>query len=146
MTRPALLAYTFDVSATGFSFALNPLVIKGYRERLRMKHALSWGVVVVVVAGFIYAISYLMGTHQGQLRTKEASKFALAALLVLQAIILMLIGTGSVATGIVQERTNGVLDYQRMTPMKPTSKIIGYLFGLPAREYFLAALDRKSVV
>lgn len=105
-----------------------------------MKHAISWGIVVVVVAGFIYAISYFAGTTQGHLRAKEASKFALAALLVLQAIILMLIGTGSVATGIVQERTNGVLDYQRMTPMSPTSKIFGYLFGLPAREYFLAAL------
>ncbi len=133
-------AYTFTVSATAFPTLFNPLIVKGYRERLRLKHVLTWGVVVIVVAGFIYAIAFFLASNQGKLQATDANAIALAALLVLQAIILMLIGTGSVATGIVQERSARVLDYQRMTPMSPTSKIIGYLFGLPAREYFLAAL------
>ena len=34
-------------------------------------------------------------------------------------------------------KETGLLDYQRMTPMSPFSKIGGYLFGLPAREYFM---------
>ena len=133
-------------SSLGLPSLINPLVTKGYRERVRLKHALTWGVVVIVVSGFIYAITYFVGTIQANLDAIDSHKLALAALLVLQAIILMLIGTGSVATGVVQERSSGVLDYQRMTPMSPTSKIFGYLFGLPAREYLLAALVMPFII
>ena len=40
------------------------------------------------------------------------------------------------------ERDEGVIDYQRLIPMSPLSKVLGYLFGLPVREYvmFLATL------
>ena len=38
-----------------------------------------------------------------------------------------------------EEKESGLLDYQRLTPMTPLSKIIGYLFGLPCREYLLFA-------
>jgi hypothetical protein len=30
-----------------------------------------------------------------------------------------------------------MIDYQRLTPMPPSAKILGYLFGLPVREYLL---------
>ena len=55
-------------------------------------------------------------------------------------IILMGLGTGQVASGLARERLEQLVDYQRMTPMTPTAKILGYLFGLPIREYFLFAL------
>ena len=48
-------------------------------------------------------------------------------------------GTGSVAGGISREAADGMVDYQRLTPMTPLSKIVGYLFGLPVREYVLFA-------
>ena len=48
-------------------------------------------------------------------------------------------GTGSVAGGISREAADGMVDYQRLTPMTPLSKIVGYLFGLPIREYVLFA-------
>ena len=48
-------------------------------------------------------------------------------------------GTGSVAGGISREAADGMVDYQRLTPMTPLSKIMGYLFGLPVREYVLFA-------
>ena len=49
----------------------------------------------------------------------------------------MFLGTGRVASVTAEEKETGLLDYQRMTPMSPFSKIGGYLFGLPAREYFM---------
>ena len=62
-----------------------------------------------------------------------------------QGVILMFMGTGAVASGIANERDSGVLDYQRITPMGPMRKIVGYLFGLPVREYFLFALTLPFV-
>jgi hypothetical protein len=35
------------------------------------------------------------------------------------------------------ERDEGVIDYQRLIPMSPLAKVLGYLFGLPVREYVL---------
>ena len=125
---------------------INPLIIKSARERLRARNAISWGIVVIVVTGFVYSICYKFAEVQAELREEQAAKFALVAILVMQGIILMLMGTGSVAIGIAQERMNGMLDYQRMTPMSPTSKILGYLFGLPIREYFLFSLTIPFVI
>ncbi len=124
---------------------INPLIVKSARERLRPRNAISWGLVVVVVTGFVYFICYNVAGVQADLKHEQAAKFALVSILVMQGIILMLMGTGSVAIGIAQERMNGVLDYQRMTPMSPTSKIIGYLIGLPIREYFLFSLTLPFV-
>ena len=63
-------------------------------------------------------------------------------LLVFQALILFVLGTAQVAGGMTAERDEGVIDYQRLIPMSPLSKVLGYLFGLPVREYvmFLATL------
>jgi hypothetical protein len=124
----------------------NPIVIKCARERLRPQNAISWGLVVTVVTGFVYFICYKAAEVQVAMQEETAAKFALVAILIMQGIILMLMGTGSVAIGIAQERMGGVLDYQRMTPMSPTSKIIGYLIGLPIREYFLFLLTMPYVL
>ena len=67
---------------------------------------------------------------------------ALIPLLILQALILFVLGTGQVAGGMTAERDEGMVDYQRLTPMTPLAKVLGYLMGLPAREWvlFLATL------
>ncbi len=67
---------------------------------------------------------------------------ALIPLLILQALILFVIGTGQVAGGMTAERDEGMVDYQRLTPMTPLAKVLGYLLGLPVREWvlFLATL------
>jgi hypothetical protein len=124
----------------------NPLVIKGVRTRLRLRHALSRGIITFVVAAFFFLIVYLGGTERNVLEPGSAAKVTLVPLLFLQGFILMLLGTGSVASGIALERDSGVLDFHRMTPLPVAQKLIGYLFGLPAREYFMFGVTVPFVV
>ncbi len=60
-------------------------------------------------------------------------------LLVLQGLLLFVLGTGQVAGGMTAEADEGSVDYQRLTPVTPMAKTLGYLMGLPIREYVLFA-------
>ncbi len=125
---------------------INPLLLKGLRARVRLKHALSWGVVTLTVTAFVALMTYMTMTEQELASPQDAAKSVLLGIVIIQAIVLMMFGTGAVASGVASEREEGLLDYVRMTPMSPTSKILGYLFGLPAREYMLFALTMPFVV
>jgi hypothetical protein len=118
----------------------NPICVKCARSRLRLKHVLSWGTVCLTVTAFICMGVYLTMTEQRLATAPKAAQAMLPPLVIIQAVILILSGTGSVAGGLAQERIAGLLDYHRMTPMTPVQKILGFLFGLPVREYFLFAL------
>ncbi len=123
----------------------NPLLVKGVRTRLRLRHMLLWGTMTLVVAAFLFLLVYLSFTERRLTGPEVAAKATLVPLLVLQGIILMLLGTGSVASGIALERDAGILDFHRMTPMPVGRKLVGYLFGLPAREYFMFAMTLPFV-
>jgi len=118
----------------------NPLFVKSLRARMRWAHLLSWGVVTLTLTLFVAMVIYLPMVHRQGVASAEAAKAVIPAVLIIQAVLLMFLGTGSVAYGISMERDEGLIEYQRMTPMSPTAKILGYLFGLPAREYVLVAL------
>ena len=116
----------------------NPIFVRCLRSRLRPNQALAYGAITVVIAGFIFAMVFLAGGRVAG--TAIVARTAIVPLLALQSFILLLLGTGSAATGVALERDLGMLDFHRMTPMSPTSKILGFLFGLPVREYFMFAL------
>ncbi len=118
---------------------LNPIWVRSARSRLRLKHILSWGLIALSLTAFISVVVYLPAVERG-VAPSNAAKLMIVPLIVIQGIILMLLGTGAVASQLSIEREKGLLDYVRMTPMAPLSKIMGYLFGLPVREYFLFAL------
>src|SRR5690606_36473421 len=42
--------------------------------------------------------------------------------------------------GLIQDKIDQTLDYQRLTPLSPLRNLVGYLFGLPALEYAMFAL------
>lgn len=119
---------------------LNPLIALGIRQRLRRRSLISSGLVTLTITSFVYLIIFLTPTERGMMDTATAAKAAFIPILIIQGFILMLLGTGSVASGVVQERESGRLDYHRMTPMSAFAKIIGYLYGLPAREYYMFSL------
>ncbi|MFG0304732.1 MAG: hypothetical protein ACF8Q5_00815 [Phycisphaerales bacterium JB040] len=118
----------------------NPLLVKSLRARMRWAHVLSWGVVTLTLTLFVSMVIYLPLVYREGVPSGDAAKAVIPAVLIIQAVILMFLGTGSVAYGISMERDEGLVEYQRMTPMSPTAKILGYLFGLPAREYVLVAM------
>tara|TARA_B100001123_G_scaffold219814_1_gene248033 strand:- start:287 stop:2038 length:1752 start_codon:yes stop_codon:yes gene_type:complete len=130
---------------------LNPIIRKGFRERLRPKQMIAWGLCTLIVTSFLYLTTYLNTTESignqffGATKADGAKK-AFPVLLGIQVFILMFLGTGRLAAGTAEERETGLLDYQRMTPMRPSAKIVGYLFGLPAREYFMFALTLPFLV
>jgi hypothetical protein len=122
---------------------VNPLVLRGIRERLRGKHLIAAGLFSLIVTSTVYFVPYLHeagGGWQGEPSPIRGARYAFTWLLGLQGFFLMFLGTGRVAAITAEEKESGLMDYQRMTPMNPFSKILGYLFGLPIREYYMFAL------
>jgi hypothetical protein len=124
----------------------NPLVWRYARSRLRLRKALVWFLLVGMVAYFAAAMVYLPFTERGVVEVRQAARNLFWVAIFTQLPILIFLGTGAVAYGIVTERLSGALDYQRMAPLSPAHKIVGYLFGLPIREYALFALTLPIVL
>lgn len=124
----------------------NPLFLKSVHERLRRGSAIAWGLVAFVLALFIFLMVYLGASAQSLLDRREAAQSAIVPILVLQGMLLLFMGTGAVAHGVAVEKEQGLLDYQRLTPMSGVEKIVGYLFGLPIREYMMVAVTMPFVL
>ena len=123
----------------------NPLIVRGIRTRLRLPLLVSWGIVTIVASTFLYILVSGNAIKFDNVAPQEAARDAIPALLIMQGLILMVLGTGAVAGGMARERTYRLLDYQRLTPMTPSAKIIGLLLGLPIREYFMFAVSLPFV-
>lgn len=117
----------------------NPIVRRYARSRLRPVTLGVWVLLTVLVAGFIFFAARAAGTHRINLDIVDAARLPLIPLLILQGAILFVLATGQVAGSMTAEADEGVLDYQRLAPMTPLAKVLGYLFGLPAREWVLFA-------
>ena len=129
---------------------MNPLIRRGIRERLRAKNLVAAGIFSLILTATFYLAAFFDGM-QVVVPAKESptgvaelafnpvngSREAFTPLLFLQGFFLMFLGTGRIASVTAEEKESGLLDYQRMTPMTPLAKIFGYLFGLPAREYWM---------
>lgn len=117
----------------------NPIFIRFCRANLRVKKAVFWYLLTTIVSAFTLAMIYLPQVMRDR-DPMDAARAALLPLLIIQGVILLFMGTGSVATGITREKVDNVLNYQRLTPLPVRDKILGYLFGLPVREYVLFAI------
>jgi len=116
----------------------NPILLRYMRSRLRWSSIAASLVITLVITIFTFAITYTVADEL--VSNGDVYDFFRACFLplfVIQVLIMMFIGTGSVANGIIQEYDDGMIDYQRLSPMSPMAKIVGYLFGLPIREWFL---------
>ena len=119
----------------------NPIFRRYCQSRLRLRGLGVALLLTVLFAGFMVALAHSIAVRN-HLSPMDAARAGIIPLLVYQSVILFIFGTAQVAGGMVAERDEGVLDYQRLLPMSPLAKVLGYLFGLPVREYamFLATL------
>ena len=113
----------------------NPIFRRYCRSRLRPKGLAVMLLLTLILAGFFFGLFRAMAMHEFDVMDAERAPFI--PLLVIQGLILFLSGTGQVAGGMTAEGDEGVVDYQRLAPMSPLAKTLGYLFGLPVREYVL---------
>ncbi|GAA5481325.1 hypothetical protein [Haloferula sargassicola] len=120
----------------------NPIFRRYCRSRLRLRGGGVSVLLAVMMAGFLFAMSRSINFHRFHLHPEDAEKGPLIPLLVLQGVILFILGTAQVAGGMTAERDEGTIDYQRLIPMSPLAKVMGYLFGLPVKEWamFLATM------
>lgn len=120
----------------------NPIFRRYCRSRLRPAAGGVAILLAVLGSGFFFAMFRSIAIHRVHLDLADAERGPLIPLLVLQGVILFILGTAQVAGGMTAERDEGVIDYQRLIPMSPLAKVMGYLFGLPVREWamFLATL------
>ena len=109
------------------------------RSRLRTASLVGWIGVTLLIAGFLFFLLRTLALYRGQLGAVDAERAPLLALLILQSFILFVLGTGQVASGMTAEADEGTLDYQRLTPLSPLSKVFGFLLGLPVREWLMFA-------
>lgn len=123
----------------------NPIFRRYCQSRLRFHHLGIWLLVTVIAAGFIVSIASSIGVRIRE-NPVQAARNGVIPLLILQGVILFVIGTAQVAGGMTAERDEGVIDYQRLIPMTPLAKILGYLFGLPVREYVMFAITLPFTV
>lgn len=119
----------------------NPIFRRYCRSRLRPAALGLALLIVILIAGFIVAMANSVGINRGMSAT-DCARNAIVWLIFFQGFLLFALGTAQVAGGMTAERDEGVIDYQRLIPMPPVSKVLGYLLGLPVREHvmFLATL------
>lgn len=113
----------------------NPIVWKNYRSRMRPQALFNFLLVFIISCFMTFTIYGGVERFQGD--AVMAARSAIVPLGILQWIILMLSATGRITSGIIHERVTDTIEYTRLTPLSPLTKVIGYLFGLPVREYLL---------
>ncbi|MFM7182778.1 MAG: hypothetical protein ACKO2G_15110 [Verrucomicrobiales bacterium] len=118
----------------------NPIVVRCWRSRMRARVFVPWAIVTVVLATFLFLTVYNAVENRIGKDSVTAARAAFIPILVFQGILLLLTGTGAVTASLLQEEEEGMIEFQRLTPLPPAWKMVGYLFGLPVREYVLFAL------
>ena len=126
-----------SLGSQGWMIWQNPIFRRYCRSRLRPKGVGIALLITILIAGFLFFISRTIGLDRTHLSTSDAERAALIPLVIFQAMILFVLGTAQVSGGMTAEADEGVIDYQRLIPMRPLHKVIGDLFGLPVREYVM---------
>jgi hypothetical protein len=117
----------------------NPVFERFRRSRLRLRKSIFWLLLTLIVATYVVALTYIVRTNIG-VSPATAARGLWFPLLIIQGLILLFKGTGAVAAGLIQDKVDQTLDYQRLTPVTPLRNVLGYLFGLPVLEYAMLAL------
>ncbi len=128
------------------AFWRNPVFRRYFRSRLRLRRAIIWYLLAIIVPTFIVSLAYLIMVNSSGVAPQDAARRLWISLLSVQGLILMVKGTGVVSAGIIQDKIDQTLDYQRLSPLSPAKSLIGYLTGLPVLEYIMFCLTLPHLI
>jgi hypothetical protein len=123
----------------------NPPFLRFCRSRLRFRKSVFWCLLTLIVTTFVVTLIYI-GRTNSLTPPQDAARSAWIPILIIQGLILMVKGTGSVSAGLIQDKIDQTLDYQRLTPLTPIRSLVGYVFGLPVLEYVMFTLTLPHLV
>lgn len=141
-----------------WNLSANPVFRRHAVSRLRPLRLMAWLFVIQVIAGFSWCAGVLLYLQANEpnpgafefgseacrtmLHSHGQSAFLSGwmVVLVLQALVLLVKGTFSVATGAAREASEGMTDSLRLSPLPDGHKTIGQLLGLPVLENILVLL------
>ena len=140
-----------------WNLAGNPVFRRYAAARLRPLRLAVWVLFTQLLVGFMWLIGAmicLLGESEQFIFSVSSSEFrellaahgreaALAAwlpVLVVQVLLMIIMGTFSVATGVAREGNEGMMDAMLLTPMPTGHRVVGQLLGLPVLENLLALL------
>jgi hypothetical protein len=109
----------------------NPILVKHLRSRLRKQSIFSSLAVLVLLNLCLVYAGYKLGWYQ--------SGAVAAWILGMQVVVLAIMGSGQVNGSVGGARVSGILDFHRVSPLRPTELTLGFFFGAPIREYVLFA-------
>lgn len=118
----------------------NPIFHRYRRSRIRLSSLITGGLLYGGTSLFFYLAALGFISTQTESTMEESAIYPFACITFLQIFILNFVGTGEVASGMARESIDEVLTYQRLTPLSPATKIVGYLFGLPVRQFYHFAI------
>lgn len=141
-----------------WNLAANPIFRRHAVARLRPWRLAAWILVSQVIAGFAWIVSVLGYLHT---QVHDHAAFSLwtpkfyhmlekhghhafllgwIVVLAIQALLVILKGTFSVATGVAREANEGMIEAEVLSPLPTGHKVLGQLLGLPLLETVVAAL------
>ncbi|MGW8368059.1 MAG: hypothetical protein ACWGPN_05185 [Gammaproteobacteria bacterium] len=128
----------------------NPVFQRYRRAQLRLRKSIFWYLLTIIITTFVISLMYILETNSTPFRPgmppESAARILWIPLLLIQGFILMIKGTGKTSAGLIQDKMDQTLDYQRLTPVSPLRNVIGYLFGLPILEYVMFALTLPHLI
>lgn len=126
------------------SFFSNPILRAYARARLRKHHLLPGVVMYTIVIAVILVGSYIATSGSAQKGDENvrarAGLYAYHGIFGLQTLLLLVLGTSRAANSASAERSEGILQFHRLTPLSVWEILIGYLMGMSVREYLLAGV------
>ena len=106
------------------------------------------GVLAAVLIAALIGLSLLSGliayltapASFGFYSPQEAGKVFYAWIIGVEILVLIIGGFSRTSKVLADERKAGLLDSNRLTPLKPSQIVIGYWFGPPLRELYMSAM------